>query len=93
MAHHDIATRAQALTLKLILQLDNKQIEALTGLKPSTVASIADKPSNAVSIHIAVLLLSSTYMSATVPVLAVLLNRRTTKMKFSRLPYLVSRDR
>ncbi|KAK4097673.1 hypothetical protein N658DRAFT_478475 [Parathielavia hyrcaniae] len=43
MAHHDNATRAQALTLKLILQLDNKQIEALTGLNPSTVASIADK--------------------------------------------------
>ena len=43
MPHYDIATRAQALTLKLILQLDNKQIEAITGLKPRTVASIADK--------------------------------------------------
>lgn len=43
MPHHDIATRAQALTLKLILQLDNEQIEAITGLKPRTVANIVDK--------------------------------------------------
>src|SRR3954469_18743321 len=43
MPHYDIATRAQALTLKLVLQLDNKQIEAITGLKPTTVASIANK--------------------------------------------------
>ncbi|KAL2169706.1 hypothetical protein VTG60DRAFT_5759 [Thermothelomyces hinnuleus] len=43
MIYHDIATRAQALTLKLIVQLDNKQIEALTGLKPRTVNNITNK--------------------------------------------------
>ncbi|KAL2179559.1 uncharacterized protein P884DRAFT_219438 [Thermothelomyces heterothallicus CBS 202.75] len=43
MVYHDIATRAQVLTLKLILQFDNKQIEALTGLKARTVNNIASK--------------------------------------------------
>ncbi|KAK4127523.1 hypothetical protein N657DRAFT_533308, partial [Parathielavia appendiculata] len=43
MVYHDIATRAQALTLKLIVQLDNKDIEAITGLKARTINSIADR--------------------------------------------------
>lgn len=43
MAYYDIATRAQVVTLKLILQLDNHQIEALTGIKARTVNSIATK--------------------------------------------------
>ncbi|KAL2142930.1 hypothetical protein VTI28DRAFT_509 [Corynascus sepedonium] len=43
MVYHDIATRAQVLTLKLIAQLDNDQIEALTGLKARTVNNIVSK--------------------------------------------------
>ncbi|AEO66501.1 uncharacterized protein THITE_2114632 [Thermothielavioides terrestris NRRL 8126] len=43
MPHYDIATRAQALTLKLILQLSNAEIEELTGLSSRTVNSIATK--------------------------------------------------
>ncbi|KAK4196470.1 hypothetical protein QBC40DRAFT_9155 [Triangularia verruculosa] len=43
MVYHDAATRAQALTLKVLLQLDNAQIERLTGLKPRTVNNIVDK--------------------------------------------------
>ncbi|KAL2153083.1 hypothetical protein VTH82DRAFT_4238 [Thermothelomyces myriococcoides] len=43
MVHHDIATRAQVLTLKLIVQLDNKQIEALTGVKARTVNNFVTK--------------------------------------------------
>jgi transposase len=43
MVYHDIATRAQALTLKLIVQLDNKEIEAITGLKARTINNIANR--------------------------------------------------
>lgn len=43
MVHYDITTRAQALTLKLIVQLDNKQIEAITGIKPRTLNDLINK--------------------------------------------------
>ncbi|KAL2128636.1 hypothetical protein VTI74DRAFT_8909 [Chaetomium olivicolor] len=43
MVYHDIATRAQALTLKLIVQLDNKQIEAITGMKSRTINDLANR--------------------------------------------------
>jgi hypothetical protein len=43
MVYYDLATRAQALTLKAILHLDNARIEQLTGLKARTVNSIVDK--------------------------------------------------
>ena len=43
MPHHDIATRASALMLRLVLELDNKTIESLTGLKPRTVDLIAQR--------------------------------------------------
>jgi hypothetical protein len=43
MVYYDIATRAQVVTLKLVLKLDNGQIEALTGVQSRTVNSIADK--------------------------------------------------
>ncbi|KAL2023057.1 hypothetical protein VTK56DRAFT_3967 [Thermocarpiscus australiensis] len=43
MVYHDIATRAQALTLKLIVQLDNKQVEELTGIKPRTLNDLANR--------------------------------------------------
>ncbi|KAL2200804.1 hypothetical protein P885DRAFT_74642 [Corynascus similis CBS 632.67] len=55
---HDIATRASALLLRLVLELDNKTIEALTGLKPRTVDLIAQRalergfdPTGAVATH------------------------------------------
>ncbi|KAK3897123.1 hypothetical protein C8A05DRAFT_20049 [Staphylotrichum tortipilum] len=41
--HHDIATRASALLLRLVLHQDNKTIESLTGLKPRTVDLIAQR--------------------------------------------------
>jgi hypothetical protein len=43
MPHYDIATRAQALTFKLILQFSNDQIEALTGMKPRTINHLVDR--------------------------------------------------
>ncbi|KAL2262698.1 hypothetical protein VTK26DRAFT_405 [Humicola hyalothermophila] len=43
MVYYDIATRAQALTLKLLLHADNATVERLTGLKSRTVNSIVDK--------------------------------------------------
>ncbi len=43
MVYHDMATRAQVLTLKLIVQLDNHQIEAITGIKARTVHDIVDR--------------------------------------------------
>ncbi|KAK4124084.1 hypothetical protein N657DRAFT_376284 [Parathielavia appendiculata] len=43
MVYYDTATRAQALTLKLIVGLDNKQIEAITGLKSRTINDLVDK--------------------------------------------------
>ncbi|KAK4126044.1 hypothetical protein N657DRAFT_551531, partial [Parathielavia appendiculata] len=43
MVYYDIATRAQALTLKLIIQLDNRQIEAITGIKPRALNNLANR--------------------------------------------------
>lgn len=43
MVYYDIATRAQALTLKLIAQFDNKQIEAITGMKARAVNNLVDR--------------------------------------------------
>ena len=43
MVYYDMATRAQVLTLKLIVQLDNHQIEAITGIKARTVHGIVDR--------------------------------------------------
>ena len=43
MVYYDMATRAQLLTLKLIVQLDNHQIEAITGIKARTVHGIVDR--------------------------------------------------
>jgi hypothetical protein len=43
MLHYDIATRASALLLRLVLELDNKTIESLTSLKPYTVDLIAQQ--------------------------------------------------
>ncbi|KAK3903422.1 hypothetical protein C8A05DRAFT_14611 [Staphylotrichum tortipilum] len=43
MVYYDLATRAQAVTLKLIVRLENSQIEAITGLKPRTVNKICDR--------------------------------------------------
>ncbi len=43
MVYHDIATRAQAVSFKLVLKLDNHQIEAITSVKPRTVNDLVDK--------------------------------------------------
>jgi hypothetical protein len=43
MVYYDIATRAQALTLKMIVQLDNKQVEEITGIKPRALNDLADR--------------------------------------------------
>jgi len=42
MPYYDTATRAQALTLKLI-GLTNKEIEERTGLKPRTVSDLLNR--------------------------------------------------
>jgi hypothetical protein len=43
MVYYNIATHAQALTLKLIAQFDNKQIEAIPGMKPRSVNKLVNK--------------------------------------------------
>jgi len=43
MVYYDIATRAQALTFKLIFKVDNQQIQAMLGMPPSTVNRLVDR--------------------------------------------------
>ena len=40
---HDVCVRAQVVSLKLVLKLDNSQIEALTRVKPRTIHNLVDK--------------------------------------------------
>lgn len=43
MVYYDNATRAQALTLKLIVKLDNKLVEEITGVKPRALNDLVNK--------------------------------------------------